>query len=193
MCTEERAPSKQWPFWVDTRVLLVCLGTKAAWAAPAASGQAVAEAAWASQSRWIIKPHLVALPHAWGAACSPQTCPAFLYVPSDALSMVILDSCLSCFHSGWLVCLVWPDTVALFYPSCPGTWRKPCGAVQCLGEMLSCIHTLLLKLADLMAKPILQYQFEMKGKVPGCCEVLWTTGKGRVCPWDHYIGVSWWK
>lgn len=108
---------------------------------------------------------------------------------------IFLEGCLTCFHSDWLVCLVWQDTVALFYPSCPGTLGKPCGAVRCLGEMLStgAAMQLLLKLTDLMAKLIPQYQFEMKGKVPGCCEGQWTLCKGRVCPWYHYVGGSWWK
>lgn len=55
------------------------------------------------------------------------------------------------------------------------------------------IHALLLKLTDLMAKPIPQHQFEMKGKVPGRCEGQWTSCKGRICPWYNYVGVSWWK
>lgn len=50
-----------------------------------------------------IKPHLAAPPRAWGAARSPQTSPAFLYVASDnkdALATFILEGCLTCFHSG---------------------------------------------------------------------------------------------
>lgn len=133
-------------------------------------------AAWASQSRRDKSPFGCTAMCLW-AARSPQTCRAFLYTASDnkdALSTLFLECCLTCFHSGWLVCLVLQDTVALFYPSCPGTWGQPCGAVKCLegNAEYKCIHALPLKLTDLMAKPIPQCQFEMKGKTPGCCEGL---------------------
>lgn len=83
-------------------------------------------------------PRLAALPCAWWADQSPDLC-----IPVRGLRQ---QRCSICIFFGGL-----PDTFSLqltglpcltvhsslFYPFCPGTLGKPCGAVKCLGEMLS--------------------------------------------------------
>lgn len=129
-----------WVTGVDFMLLMCCVPGYQGWVSCSSPVRTSSgRAAWASQSRRDKSPFGCTAMCLW-AARSPQTCRAFLYTTSDnkdALSTLFLERCLTCFHSGWLVCLVLQDTVALFYPSCPGTWGKPCGTVKCLGEMLS--------------------------------------------------------